>query len=232
MYIKLKNVTKKYGSGEALVFALKNTSLSIEQGEITVILGPSGSGKSTLLNVLGGIDILDQGKYFVHSKDVSSLSTGELTEYRRTNIGFVFQSYNLISDLTVEENIQVVSDISESPLDIDDVLHILELSEYKYRFPKELSGGQQQRVAIARAIIKNPKVLLCDEMTGALDSKSSKTVLRLIEKVNSQFRTTTVIVTHNEEIKNMADRIVLVKDGQIIESVLNKSKVSTEELQL
>jgi putative ABC transport system ATP-binding protein len=232
MFIELKEATKKYGEGEALVYALNNVELSLDRGEITVILGPSGSGKSTLLNILGGIDTLDSGTFNFDKKTISILDTKELTDYRRADIGFVFQSYNLISDLTVEENIQVVSDITDSPLNIDEVLQTLELDAYKYRFPKELSGGQQQRVAIARALIKNPKLLLCDEMTGALDSKSSKTVLRLIEKINKQFHTTIAIVTHNEEIKRIADRIITVKDGKVIRNEKNKGKISAEELKL
>lgn len=232
MFIELKEATKKYGKDETLVYALNHVSLSIENGEIAVILGPSGSGKSTLLNILGGIDTLDTGTFLLDEKVISELNTKQLTNYRRSNIGFVFQSYNLISDLTVGENIEVVSEIANKPLDINKVLNALELENYKYRFPKELSGGQQQRVAIARALIKNPKLLLCDEMTGALDSKSSKKVLTLIEKINNQFHTAIVIVTHNEAIKGMADRIITVKDGTVITNEINKHKISAEVLEL
>jgi putative ABC transport system ATP-binding protein len=232
MFIELKEATKKYGKDETLVYALNHVDLSIENGEIAVILGPSGSGKSTLLNILGGIDTLNSGTFLLDEKVISVLNTKQLTNYRRADIGFVFQSYNLISDLTVEENIQVVSEIAKDPLDLNEVLNALELENYKYRFPKELSGGQQQRVAIARALIKNPKLLLCDEMTGALDSKSSKKVLTLIKKINHQFHTTIIIVTHNEAIKGMADRIITVKDGIVITNEKNKNKISAEALEL
>ena len=232
MFIELKEATKKYGKDETLIYALNHVDLSIENGEIAVILGPSGSGKSTLLNILGGIDTLNSGTFLLDEKVISVLNTKQLTNYRRADIGFVFQSYNLISDLTVEENIQVVSEIAKDPLDLNEVLNALELENYKYRFPKELSGGQQQRVAIARALIKNPKLLLCDEMTGALDSKSSKKVLTLIKKINHQFHTTIIIVTHNEAIKGMADRIITVKDGIVVTNEKNKNKISAEALEL
>ena len=199
MFITLKNAVKKYGEGESLVYALDHANLEINQGEICVILGPSGSGKSTLLNMLGGLDHLDEGEIIVGDRNLSNYKNNKLTDYRKEDVGFVFQFYNLIPDLTVEENIEVVSDISENPLDIDEILKAMEMEKYRHRFPKELSGGQQQRVAIARAIIKNPKLLLCDELTGALDTKSSKTVLEFIEKINKLYKTTTVIITHNEE---------------------------------
>ena len=200
MFIELKNAVKKYGKGEAEVYALDHAQLELEQGKICVILGPSGSGKSTLLNMLGGLDTLDEGSLTVAGLKVTELSPNGRTDYRKDDIGFVFQFYNLIPDLTVEENIEVVSDISEKPLDMDEVLTALDIAKYRRRFPKELSGGQQQRVAIARAMIKNPKLLLCDELTGALDTKSSRNVLKFVEKMNRQFGTTIVIITHNEAI--------------------------------
>lgn len=232
MLISLKNAVKKYGSGEALVYALDHAELMLDEGEICVILGPSGSGKSTLLNMLGGLDTLDEGELTVAGRKVTGLSQEQRTDYRKEDVGFVFQFYNLIPDLTVEENIEVVADISEKPLAMDEVLDALDIEKYRRRFPKELSGGQQQRVAIARAMIKNPKLLLCDELTGALDTKSSKQVLKFVEKMNGQFGTTVVIITHNEAIAGMADQIVRLKDGQICEDRRNERKIPAAELVL
>lgn len=232
MFITLKNAVKKYGEGESLVYALDHANLEIDQGEICVILGPSGSGKSTLLNMLGGLDHLDEGEIIIGDRNVSNYKNKKLTDYRKEDVGFVFQFYNLIPDLTVEENIEVVSDISTNPLDTQEVLKAMEMEKYRHRFPKELSGGQQQRVAIARAIIKNPKLLLCDELTGALDTKSSKTVLEFIEKINQLYKTTTVIITHNEAIAQMADRVIYVKDGKVQENRMNPNKKAAAELAL
>lgn len=232
MIISLKNAVKKYGSGEALVYALDHAELTLDEGEICVILGPSGSGKSTLLNMLGGLDTLDEGDLTVAGRKVSGLSREQRTDYRKQDVGFVFQFYNLISDLTVEENIEVVADISHKPLAMDEVLHALDIEKYRRRFPKELSGGQQQRVAIARAMIKNPRLLLCDELTGALDTKSSGQVLKFVEKMNCQFGTTVVMITHNEAIAGMADRIIRLKDGRICENRKNEQKIPAAELVL
>jgi putative ABC transport system ATP-binding protein len=232
MFISLKNAIKKYGDGETAVYALDHASLDIEESKVCVILGPSGSGKSTLLNMLGGLDTLDEGMLTVAGKKVSGLSIDQRTDYRKEDVGFVFQFYNLIPDLTVEENIEVVADISESPLDMDEVLAALDIEKYRRRFPKELSGGQQQRVAIARAMIKNPKLLLCDELTGALDTKSSRSVLQFVEKMNHKFGTTVVIITHNEAIAGMADQVIRLKDGQIFENCMNEQKIPAAELAL
>ncbi|MCI6825157.1 MAG: ABC transporter ATP-binding protein [Ruminococcus bromii] len=232
MFIELKNAVKKYGKGEAEVYALDHAQLELEQGKICVILGPSGSGKSTLLNMLGGLDTLDEGSLTVAGLKVTELSPNGRTDYRKDDIGFVFQFYNLIPDLTVEENIEVVSDISEKPLDMDEVLTALDIAKYRRRFPKELSGGQQQRVAIARAMIKNPKLLLCDELTGALDTKSSRNVLKFVEKMNRQFGTTIVIITHNEAIADMADRVIYLKDGKVCETRDNKQRTAACDLVL
>lgn len=232
MFIELKNAVKKYGKGEAEVYALDHAQLELEQGKICVILGPSGSGKSTLLNMLGGLDTLDEGSLTVAGLKVTELSPNGRTDYRKDDIGFVFQFYNLIPDLTVEENIEVVSDISEKPLDMDEVLTALDIAKYRRRFPKELSGGQQQRVAIARAMIKNPKLLLCDELTGALDTKSSRSVLKFVEKMNQQFGTTVVIITHNEAIADMADRVIYLKDGKVCETRDNKQRTAACDLVL
>lgn len=230
MQIEMKNAIKKYGEGETLVYALNGVDLSIDEGEICVILGPSGSGKSTLLNILGGLDGLDSGSFIFDGKDVSKLKGDKLTEYRRDNIGFVFQFYNLIQDLTVGENVEVVADISNNPFNVNDVLEKLDIIEYKNKFPREMSGGQQQRASIARAMVKKPKLLLCDELTGALDSASAKVVLRFIEKINKEYGTTIIIVTHNEVIGNMAHRIVRLKDGKVIHNKLNEKRKSIEEV--
>lgn len=232
MFIEIKKANKQYGSGETAVKALDNVDLSIEKGKIYVILGPSGSGKSTLMNMLGGIDTLTSGSITVDDRNISSANKKELTQYRQEDVGFVFQFYNLIADLTVQENVEVVSDISEHPLNIDEVLTALDIAPYRKRFPKELSGGQQQRVAIARALIKNPKLLLCDELTGALDTKSSRSVLTFIEKINKQFGTTIVIITHNTSIADMADYVVSIKDGKIDQLKENKEKIPASELAL
>lgn len=232
MFISLKNAIKKYGDGETAVYALNNASLEIEEGKICVILGPSGSGKSTLLNMLGGLDTLDSGELTVAGRRITGLSKEQCTEYRKEDVGFVFQFYNLIPDLTVQENIEVVSDISDHPLDIEEVMNALDIEKYRHRFPKELSGGQQQRVAIARAMIKNPKLLLCDELTGALDTKSSRSVLQFVEKMNSRFGTTVVIITHNEAISDMADKVIRLRDGEICESRINEQKTAALNLSL
>ncbi len=215
MFIDIKDARKHYGEGETLVNALDGVSLSLGEGKIYVILGPSGSGKSTLLNMIGGLDSLDSGEITISGRNISRSDKKKMTDYRREDVGFVFQFYNLIPDLTVQENIQVVADIAKQPMDIEEVMKALDIDKYKNRFPKELSGGQQQRVAIARALIKNPKILLCDELTGALDSKSSRNVLKFIEKVNEQFKTTIIIITHNEAIADMADTVIRIKDGQV-----------------
>ena len=211
---------------------MDDLNLEIGEGEICVILGPSGSGKSTLLNMLGGLDRPDEGEIIIGDRDLSNYKANKLTDYRKEDVGFVFQFYNLIPDLTVEENIEVVSDISDNPLNLDEILDALGMTKYRHRFPKELSGGQQQRVAIARALIKNPKILLCDELTGALDTKSSKNVLEFIEKINSTYKTTTIIITHNEEIAHMADRIIYIKDGKAKKNEMNPDKKSASELVL
>jgi putative ABC transport system ATP-binding protein len=221
---------KKYGEGENAIYAINGINLEIQQHETAVILGPSGSGKSTLLNMLGGIDSLDSGSVVIGGEDISKLSKRKLTDFRRKEIGFIFQSYNLIQDLTVRENVETVADISKEPLDIDELLEELEMTKYKNHFPRELSGGQQQRTAIARALVKNPAILLCDEPTGALDSKSSRDVLRMLEKVNKTYNTTVIIITHNEGISKMADRIIRIHDGKIVENSLCSEKTAVSEL--
>jgi putative ABC transport system ATP-binding protein len=231
-FIELRHAVKKYGEGEVTVYALQDTDLTLPQGGISVVLGPSGSGKSTLLNMIGGLDSLDSGELFVGGRRITGLKQHDLTEYRRADIGFVFQFYNLIPDLTAAENIEVVSDISDTPLDIDALLRALEIDHLRHRFPHELSGGQQQRVAIARAMVKNPKLLLCDELTGALDSVSSREVLRQIERMNALYNTTIMIITHNAAIAEMADSIILMKDGRITECKQNLRQIKAEELDI
>ena len=232
MFIWLKDAVKRYGEGEAAVYALDHADLVIGKGKICVILGPSGSGKSTMLNMLGGLDTLDAGELTIEGRSLIGLTPKERTLYRKEEVGFVFQFYNLIPDLTVEENIEEVSDISESPLDLSEVLGALELEPYRRRFPRELSGGQQQRAAIARAMIKNPRLLLCDELTGALDTHSSKNVLQFVEMMNRKYGTTVVIITHNEAIAKMADQIIRIRDGRVEESVFNEKKIPAEALEL
>ena len=224
MFIDLKGAKKYYGKGESEVRALDGASLELDEGGIYVILGPSGSGKSTLLNMLGGLDKMDDGVLSIDGVTISKLSDKQLVEYRRSDVGFVFQFYNLIPDLTVKENIQVVADITDSPLDIDEVMEAVDIKKYENHFPSELSGGQQQRVSIARALIKNPKILLCDELTGALDTKSARLVLKFVEKVNQKFHTTIIIITHNEAISGMADRVIRIKDGKVSSNVKNEKK--------
>lgn len=231
-FIEIKGAKKQYGEGEAAIYALNGVDFTLEKGKVCVILGPSGSGKSTLLNMIGGLDSLDSGSICVDGEKITGLSKKELTAYRKKSIGFVFQFYNLIPDLTIEENVQVVAEIAADPLDTDEILKALDIEKYRYRFPRELSGGQQQRVAIARAMVKNPKLLLCDELTGALDTKSSRSVLRFVEKVNREYGTTTVIITHNEAIAELADVVIRVKDGEVASVSENAVRRSADEIEL
>lgn len=232
MFIEGKELVKKYGKGEATVFALDHTDFSMEKGEVVVILGPSGSGKSTLLNILGGLDKVTEGSMIVDGKDLERMSAKELEIYRREKLGFVFQSYNLTPDLTVRENVEMTAELVKDPLDVDALIENLGLTKYEKHFPKELSGGQQQRVAIARAMVRKPDILLCDELTGALDTKSSKDVLRRVQKMNDTYKTTVVIITHNLNIAKMADRIIKITDGKVISNMKNTDKKRVEEMEL
>lgn len=232
MFIQGKNLVKKYGKGEATVFALNHTDFSIEKGEIVVILGPSGSGKSTLLNIIGGLDRATEGSITVDGNDLEKMTSKELEIYRRDTLGFVFQSYNLTPDLTVRENIEMTAELVKNQLSVDKLLNDLGLSKYEKHFPKELSGGQQQRVAIARAMVKKPDILLCDELTGALDTKSSKDVLQRVQKMNDTYNTTVLIITHNLNIAKMADRIIRITDGKVVSNLENPDKKRVEEMEL
>ena len=231
MAIEIRDAVKKYGRGESEICALDHVNLRIEKGEVCVILGPSGSGKSTLLNMIGGLDRLDAGTVTVEGVELAKQNRKELTEYRRKNVGVVFQSYNLIAELTVQENIRVVADIAEHPLALAELMEDLGLSRHAKHFPSEHSGGQQQRCAIGRALIKNPAILLCDEPTGALDSASAREVLAILEQINRKYHTTVIIITHNEAVAGMADRVIRLHDGKVKSNTENE-KVRIEELDI
>ena len=231
MFLEIKGITKHFGDGESRVNVLKGIDVSMEKGEICVLLGPSGSGKSTLLNILGGIDQADDGYIAIDGERTGDMSEKELTLYRRKHLGYVFQMYNLIANLNVKENIEVGAYLSDNALDIDELLHTLGLYEHRYKLPNQLSGGQQQRVSIGRAIVKNPDILLCDEPTGALDYNTSKEILKLIEDVNKKYGNTIIMVTHNEAIKNMADHVIKLRDGAVRHNDINTNRVSAEELE-
>jgi len=231
MFIEIRNVNKAYNTGKISLDALKNVNLTMNEGEIGVILGPSGSGKSTLLNIIGGIDHIGSGNVIVDGVDIANLNDNRLTLYRRNSVGFIFQFYNLVPNLTVYENVEVAANISKNPIDMDEVLESVGLSEFKNRFPRELSGGQQQRVSIARAIVKKPKLLLCDEPTGALDYTAAKEILKLITEVNKKFATTVIIITHNTAISRIANRIIKLRSGEISENVVNENVLSAERIE-
>lgn len=228
MFIEINNLCKSYNSADIETIAIKNANISLNKGEIGVILGPSGSGKSTLMNLLGGLDSADSGSVIVDEIDIAKLSDNELVEYRREKIGFIFQSYNLMPYLTVLENIEIIQNISKSPLDINEVLEAVGLTDKKDSFPRELSGGQQQRVAVARAVIKNPAILLCDELTGALDYKSAIDVLSLVQEINRKFNTTILIITHNTAIGEMANRVYKFSSGEVKEAIINDNPIDSK----
>ena len=231
MYLEVKDVKKSYGNDSNYIQVLKGVTTGLEKGQMCVIQGTSGSGKSTLLNCIGGLDVMDSGSVKVDGKEIFGLKPDALSDYRRDNLGFIFQFYNLVPNLTVRENILVCEYLAENPLNVDELLETLGLTEHQNKFPSQLSGGQQQRCAIARALVKNPKLLLCDEPTGALDSKTSRDILVLLEKINEKYGTTMLIVTHNNSIKNMVHKVIIVKDGLVKEEYLNKTRVPAAELE-
>ena len=230
MYLEIQNIKNHFGEGESRVEVLKGIDIEIEKGEFCVLLGPSGSGKSTLLNIIGGIDAADEGYISINGEKTADMNEKALTLYRRKHLGYIFQMYNLIPNLNIKENIEVGAYLSDNPLDVDDLLKTLGLYEHRHKLPNQLSGGQQQRTAIGRAIVKNPDILLCDEPTGALDYNTSKEILQLIEDVNKKYGNTIIMVTHNDAIKQMADRVVKLRDGMIRKNYLNETKLTAAEL--
>ena len=231
MFLTVKDLKKSFGSASNKVEVLKGINFEVNKGEICVLLGPSGSGKSTLLNIIGGIDDADSGYVSINNEKTKDMKEKELTTYRRKHLGYVFQMYNLIPNLNVKENIEVGAYLSDSPLDINELLNTLGLYEHRHKLPNQLSGGQQQRTAIGRAIVKNPDILLCDEPTGALDYHTSKEILKLIEDVNKKYGNTVIMVTHNDAIQNMADRVIKLRDGQIRDNIVNNNKISAADLE-
>jgi len=231
MFLEICQIKKSFGAGDSRVEVLKGIQLSVEKGEFCVLLGPSGSGKSTLLNIIGGIDRADEGDIFINGERMAAMKEKQLTRYRRRHLGYIFQMYNLIPNLTVRENIEVGAYLSENPLNVDELLHVLDLYDHRSKLPNQLSGGQQQRTAIGRAIVKNPDILLCDEPTGALDYQTSKEILKLIETVNRKYGNTVIMVTHNDAIKDMADRVVRMRDGVIRSDRRNEHRVAAENLE-
>lgn len=230
MFLEIQDLKKSFGQGEAKTEVLKGINFSVEKGEICVLLGPSGSGKSTLLNIIGGIDSADSGYISINGEKTADMNEKALTNYRRRHLGYVFQMYNLIPNLNVKENIEVGAYLSDKSLNIDELLKTLGLYEHRHKLPNQLSGGQQQRTAIGRAIVKNPDILLCDEPTGALDYNTSKEILKLIEDVNQKYGNTVIMVTHNDAIKNIADRVIKLRDGQIRKDYTNEVKIPAQEL--
>lgn len=229
-FLQISGLKKSFGSGENRTEVLRGLDFTVTKGEICVLLGPSGSGKSTLLNIIGGIDNADSGYIAINGEKTVDMDEKTLTQYRRKHLGYVFQMYNLIPNLNVKENVEVGAYLSDSPLDVDDILKTLGLYEHRHKLPNQLSGGQQQRTSIGRAIVKNPDILLCDEPTGALDYKTSKEILKLIEDVNQKYGNTIIMVTHNDAIKNMADRVIKLRDGMIRKNIVNDVKVPAMEL--
>ena len=231
MYLEIKDVKKSYGQDGSYVQVLKGVNTGVDKGQMCVIQGTSGSGKSTLLNCIGGLDVMDSGSIKVEGTEVFGMKGDDLSDYRRDNLGFIFQFYNLVPNLTVKENIEVCKYLAKDPLDMDELLDVLGLTEHQNKFPAQLSGGQQQRCAIARALIKNPKLLLCDEPTGALDSNTSRDILILLEQINERYGTTMLIVTHNNSIKNMVHKVIFLKDGLVKTEYMNEKRIPAADLE-
>ena len=231
MFLEIKDIYKSFGEKDSRVEVLKGVNLELEKGQFCVLLGPSGSGKSTLLNIIGGIDSADSGEIIVDGSSMKGMDDRSLTRYRREHLGYIFQMYNLIPNLTVRENIEVGAYLSKDHLDVDEIIDVLGLRDHAHKLPNQLSVGQQQRTSIGRAIVKNPDVLLCDEPTGALDYNTSKEILSLIEKVNRTYGNTIVMVTHNEAIADMADVVIRLRDGQVRDRRVNEKRASVEDLE-
>ena len=231
MFLEISGLKKHFGEGDSYTEVLKGIDIGIEKGEFCVLLGASGSGKSTLLNIIGGIDNADSGYISINGEKTADMNEKALTLYRRKHLGYIFQMYNLIPNLNIKENVEVGAYLSDDPLDVDELLKTLGLYEHRHKLPNQLSGGQQQRTAIGRAIVKNPDILLCDEPTGALDYNTSKDILKLIEDVNKKYGNTIVMATHNDAIKNMADRVITLRDGTIRKNYLNENKIPASELE-
>ena len=231
MFLVVKNLNKSYGTNENKISVLKDINFSLEKGSLCTLLGPSGSGKSTLLNAIGGLEKIDSGSIVINEHEISSLKQNALSNFRRKYLGFIFQFYNLIPDLTVTENIQVGSFIHNDPMDIEKLIKDLGLWEHKNKYPRQLSGGQQQRCAIGRALIKKPEILLCDEPTGALDYKTSKDILSLLQRINNEYKTTIILATHNEEITKMSNITIRLKDGIICQEIENDKVMDAQELE-
>ena len=230
-YIEFKNVCKEYNTGEVSIKALKKASFEIEKGELVVIIGHSGAGKSTCLNILGGIDTLTSGEVIVDEVKINKLKGRKLVKYRREDVGFVFQFYNLVQNLTARENVELGYEICKNPLDVDQTIKKVGLTKRKDNFPSALSGGEQQRVAIARAVVKNPKLLLCDEPTGALDSKTGKQVLKLLQSISKKEKTTVIIITHNNAITPIANKVITIKNGSVESVKINKKPKNIGDLE-
>ncbi|MBQ2083318.1 MAG: ABC transporter ATP-binding protein [Lachnospiraceae bacterium] len=231
MFLEIKGIKKGYGEGESRMEVLKGIDIEIEKGEMVVLLGPSGSGKSTLLNIIGGIDNADEGYISINGEKTEDMSEKALTMYRRKHLGYIFQMYNLIPNLNIKENVEVGAYLSDHPLNVDEILKTLGLYEHRHKLPNQLSGGQQQRTSIGRAVVKNPDILLCDEPTGALDYNTSKEILRLIEEVNKKYGCTVIMVTHNDAIKDMADRVIKLRDGMVRKNYRNETKIAAADLE-
>lgn len=231
MFLEIQQIKKHFGEGESRVDVLRGIDINIEKGEICVLLGPSGSGKSTPLNIIGGIETPDSGKITIHGETIGKMNEKNLTLYRRKHLGYIFQMYNLIPNLNIKENVEVGAYLSDNPLDVDDLLKTLGLYEHRHKLPNQLSGGQRRRTAIGRAVVKNPDILLCDEPTGALDYHTSKEILKLLEDVSRKYGNTVVMVTHNDALQNMADRVVKLRDGKIRKNFVNETKIPAAELE-